>query len=192
LKHLALVFLLISSLALNAQKHLYDVELFGKKIGSTVIERVDKGNGEMEIKLTSNTQVNILFTKKASSMNIDVIYKNGQLFSSYVKNVKDDVTEVVTILWDGAKYIIKKGEETLQLKQAVAFSSTLLYFIEPKGRPVIFSERLGRFCNFKNISEGVYECKLENGVDNIYRYQNGVMYELEMSKGASVFMRLVK
>ena len=192
MKQIALSILIVFSLALQAQKHLYDVELFGKKIGSTTVERIDKGNGEIEIKLSSNTEVNILFSHKTSVMNMDVVYKNGQLISSYVKNVKDDVTEVANVLWDGAKYVIKKGEETFTLKQVVDFSSSVLYFIEPVGRPLIFSERLGRFCSFKTLSAGVYECKLDNGVDNIYRYKNGVMYELEMSKGASVFMRLVK
>ncbi len=192
MKQIALAFFFICNLALSAQKHTYDVELFGKKIGSTIVERIDKGNGELEYKLTSNSSVNILFTHKTSVMNMDVIYKNGQLISSYVKNVKDDVTEVVTILWDGAKYIIKKGEETLQLKQQVEFSNSLLYYFEPKGRTRIFSERLGQFCAFKTIGNGVYECKLDNGVDNIYRYKNGLLYELEMSKGASVFMKLVQ
>jgi hypothetical protein len=192
LKYIALAFLIIFSLPANAQKHFYDVELFGKKIGTTVVERIDKGSGEIEYKLNSNSEVSILFTKKTSVMVMDVVYKDGQLISSYVKNVKDDVTEVVTILWDGAKYVIKKGEETFTLNQPVNFSSTLLYFMEPKGRTVIFSERLGQFCHFTLPGPGMYECKLNNGVDNIYRYRNGVMYELEMSKGASVFMRFVK
>ena len=191
-KHIALAFFFIFSFALHAQKHIYDVELFGKKIGTTVVERVDKGNGEIEYKLNSNSEVNILFTKKTSMMVMDVVYKNGQMVSSYVKNVKDDVTEVATILWDGAKYVIKRGEESLVLSQSIDFSNALLYYFEPKGRTRIFSERLGQFCAFKTIDAGVYECKQTNGVDNIYRYKNGLLYELEMSKGASVFMRLVK
>ena len=28
--------------------------------------------------------------------------------------------------------------------------------------------------------------------NHIYKYKNGILYELEMSKGASVFMKLVK
>jgi len=192
LKQFALAFLFVFSLALHAQKHIYDVELFGKKIGSTVVERIDKGNGLVEYKLSSNSSVSILFTKKTSEMTMDVIYKNGQLISSYVKNVKDDVAEVATVIWDGARYVIKRGEETLVMKQVVDFSNILLYYTEPKGRLTIFSERLGRFWNFTPLQDGVYECKLDNGVDNIYRYKNGVLVELEMSKGASVFMRLVK
>jgi hypothetical protein len=192
LKHLAVFFLLFFALAISAQKHIYDVELFGKKIGSTVVERIDKGNGEVEFKLNSSSVVNIFFTKKTAMMNYDVVYKNGKLFSSYCKNVKDDVTEIVTTLWDGVKYIIKKGEEVWVLNQPIDFSSSYLYFTEPKGKEKIFSERLGQLCIFNNISTGVYRCRLANGVENIYRYKNGVLYEVEMSKGASVFMRLVQ
>jgi hypothetical protein len=192
LKQFALAFLFTFSLALNAQKHIYDVDLFGKKIGSTVVDRIDKGNGEIEYKLSSNSSVSILFTKKTSEMTMDVIYKNGQMVSSYVKNVKDDVTEVATVIWDGAKYVIKRGEETLVMKQMVDFSNILLYYVEPQNRATIFSERLGRLWKFNSLGNGVYECKLDNGVDNIYRYKNGLLVELEMSKGASVFMRLVK
>ena len=179
------------SLLLSAQKHTYDIELFGKKIGETIVERIDKGNHEEQFKLTSTSEVNILFTHKTSLMIFDITYKDGKLFSSYCKNVKDGVTEIVTIAWNGTKYVIKKGEEALQLTQPLDFSAVQLYYTEPKGKAKIFSERLGEFCNFAKTAEGVYQCKLSNGVTNIYRYKNGVLYELEMSKGASVFMKLV-
>lgn len=125
-------------------------------------------------------------------MNYDIYYKDGKLYSAYVKNVKDGVTEIVNILWEATRYVIKKGSEILHLNQQLDFSTINLYFAEPVGKTSIFSERLGAFTAFKKTAEGVYECKLDNGVNNIYRYRNGVLYELEMSKGASVFMRLVQ
>jgi len=179
-------------LTLSAQKHTYDIELFGKKIGQTIVERNDKGNGEINYKLNSSSEVNILFTHKSSEMNFDIHYKDGKLLSSYCKNVKDDVTEIVSIAWNGTKYIIKKGEEVLQLTQPLDFSAIQLYFLEPKGKTKIFSERIGEFCNFVKTAEGVYQCKLNNGVTNIYKYRNGILYELEISKGASVFMKFVQ
>ena len=191
MKKLLLPVLIMFSLLLSAQKHTYDIELFGKKIGETIVERIDKGNHEEQFKLTSTSEVNILFTHKTSLMTFDITYKDGKLFSSYCKNVKDGVTEIVTIAWNGTKYVIKKGEEALQLTQPLDFSAVQLYYTEPKGKAKIFSERLGEFCNFAKTAEGVYQCKLSNGVTNIYRYKNGVLYELEMSKGASVFMKLV-
>ena len=192
MKRLMLPVFFMFSIALLAQKHTYDVELFGKNIGKTIVERIDKGKGETQFKLTSSTEVNILFTHKTSLLNMDITYKDGKIFSSYVKNVKDGVAEVVTVAWNGTKYIIQKGEEALQLTQPLDFSAVQLYFSEPKGRSKIFSERLGEFTNFIKLAEGVYQCKLSNGVTNVYRYRNGALYELEMSKGASVFMKLIQ
>lgn len=191
MKKLLLPVFFLCSLVIYAQKHVYDIELFGKKIGQTIVDRIDKGNGEVQFKLQSKSDVNILFTHKTSVMNTDVNYKDGKLISSYCKNVKDGVIEVVTVAWNGTKYLIKKGEEILQLSQLIDFSSIQLYYNEPVGRTKIFSERMGQVCSFVKTAEGEYECKLANGITNIYRYKKGVLYELEMSKGASVFMKLV-
>ena len=170
----------------------YDVELFGKKIGTSTVERIDNGNGEIRYKLYSTSEVENFFMRRTSLMEFDVVYRNGKLFSAYVKNVKNDVTEITTVLWDGVKYVVKKGEQTLQLNQMIDFSAIQLYFTEPLGKVRIFSERLGSYCSFIKQKEGEYFCALENGVDNIYRYRNGVLYELEMSKGVSVYMKLVQ
>lgn len=192
MKIAAILLFLALTFVVHSQKRTYQVELFGKEIGSTIVERIEKGNGEVNFKLTNTSEVNILFTRKTSKVNFDITYKEGRLFSSYCKNVKDGVTEVVTIAWNGTKYIIKKGEEALQMAQPIDFSAIQLYFVEPKDRSKVFSERIGEFTNFIKTAEGVYECKLSNGVKNIYRYRDGLLYELEMSKGASVFMKLVQ
>jgi len=193
MKHYALTTLLVLFMFLCfAQKRSYDVVLFGKKIGSTIVERIDKGNGVVDYKLTSSSEVDVLFSKKTSYMNYDVVYKDGKLISAYVKNVKDGVTEIVNIIWEGTQYMIKKGAEMLHLNQQLDFSTIHLYFTEPVNRTRIFSERLGQYCNFTKLAEGVYQCKLDNGVSNIYRYRNGILYEMEMSKGASVFLKLVQ
>lgn len=191
MKTLFSLLFLIAGLASSAQKHVYDIVLFGNKIGQTVVERIDKGNGVMEYKLNSESKVNALFVKKTSVMNYDIMYRNGQLFSAYVKNVKDGVTEISDILWQGTQYLITKGAEMLHLTQPIDFSAIHLYWTEPKGKSDIFSERLGQYCHFTKTGEGEYVCKLADGVSNIYRYKNGVLYEMEMSKGASVFLRLV-
>ena len=184
--------LLLSIFSAAAEKLTYDVILFGKSIGRTTIERIDKGNGEIHYKLINNSEVNIFLTKKSSQMHYEIVYKEGTLFSSYAKNVKDGITEVVTTAWDGTKYIIKKGAETLQYVHQIEFSSISLYFNEPINRTRVFSERMGQLTTFVKTGSGTYECKTSNGVTNIYRYQNGKLMEIEMSKGASVFMRLIE
>lgn len=190
-KALLLPAFMFAFLAISAQRNVYDIFLFGNKIGQTVVERKQTGK-TVQYTLTSKSEASVLFTKKTSEMNYKIVYEDGQLLSAYVKNVKDGVTEISDILWQGTQYLIKKGAEILHLSQPINFSSVHLYFTEPIGRTNIFSERLGEYCRFTKTAEGVYECKLPNGVSNIYRYKNGMLYELEMSKGASVYLRLVK
>jgi hypothetical protein len=190
-KILAVLFLILF-ISSSAQKHLYDVQLLGKSIGSLTVEKIDKGNGEVEYKLNSASEVSIFFTKKSSVMTLDAVYKNGKLVSSYCQNIKDDATEIVTVAWDGVKYIIKKGQEVLEYDRSIDFSAVLLYFNEPINRTRIFSERLGQFTTYTKLAPGIYESKLqETGVTNTYHYKNGTLYELEMSKGASVFLKLI-
>jgi hypothetical protein len=184
-------FMFFSCAFMYAQKYTYDVMLFGKKIGQTTVERIERADGEVLYKLRSSSEAQILFTKKTSEMLSDVMYKDGIMWSSYVKNVKDGVTEVVKVIREKTQYVIDRGEEVLKVSTPVKMSSILLYYQEPHQNLNIFSERLGRFCEFKKTAEGVYECKLDNGVNNIYKYRNGVLYELEMVKGASVTLKLV-
>ncbi len=193
MKHLTLfwAFFFISWHA-QSQKLTYDVIFFGKKIGYTTVERFVKPEGEVDYKLVNSSEANVLFTKKTSYMNFDVHYKNGMMQSSYAKNVKDGVTEIVTVVWKETKYLIEKGEGKLQYTKPINFSSILLYFNEPINQSSIFSERIGDFCKFVKTGEHKYECKLANGVNNIYTYSNGILSELEMNKGASVFLKLVK
>ncbi len=179
-------------LNVSAQKLVYDVELFGKKIGQTIVERIEKADGEIQYKLSNLSDVTIFFTRKTSEMKFDITYKNGQLFSSYAKNVKDGVTEIVTMLWQGSQYFIHKGDEILKLNNPITYSGVMLYFNEPVGITKVFSERIGEYTVFTKTANGEYQCKTPNGVTNIYRYQKGKLMELEMNKGASVIMRLVQ
>lgn len=185
-------FFLLFSFHLFSQKRMYDVYLFGKKIGKTEVERVAKEGEVVEYNLESRSEMNIFFSRKTSFTQYHVVYKNGKLFSSYYKDVKDGVTEVVSILWDGSKYIIRKGEEILEFTEPVHFSAMSLYFNEPKNMEHFFSERLTRFFRFIKKPEGIYECQLEKGVSASYYYKNGLLQELQMSKGVSVVMKLVK
>lgn len=156
------------------------------------MERIEKQGEIVEYNLESRSEMNIFFSRKTSYTHYHVVYKNGQLFSSYYKDVKDGVTEIVSLLWDGSKYVIRKGEEILEFAEPVQFSAMSLYFVEPKHTDRFFSERLARFFRFHKKPAGIYECQLEKGVNASYFYKNGLLEELQMSKGVSVVMKLVR
>lgn len=73
----------------------------------------------------------------------------------------------------------------------INFSTIGLYFIEPKALTNIFSDNLGKFYNLTQVSNGVYECKTDDGLKNIYKYRNGNLYELELRQVLAVFLGLI-
>lgn len=184
--------LLVFALSTTAQRRVYEVSLFGKVIGKTVVERIDRGGGTVEYNLHSHSETSILFTKKKSDIVYHVVYKFGKLFSSSYKSERDDEVEGSSITWDGAKYLIRVGTEEWEQVEAIDYSAMLMYFFEPKNQKSFFSERIAKMVQFSKAAAGIYQWKVDNGVTNIYRYRNGILYESEVSKGASVFMRLVQ
>lgn len=187
-----LFFALCSALCFGQTKLNYDVLLFNKKIGETTIEKIDKGNGYTLYKLKSQSEAKLLFTSKKSLANAEILVKNGELQTSYYKVVNDDGES-----WTQAKkmddvYEIEQNGKKLRIKKVIKNYSVLLYFQEPKTNLVgYFSERLGEFFNLEKIANAEYRSVLRN-VTSYYRYINGKLMEVEMSKPlGSVFLKLV-
>jgi hypothetical protein len=179
---------------LSAQDFLkYDVLLFGKKIGSTVVQREADSKGMTRYQLNHRSEINLLFTKKKSALDFNVTYLHQQLINSSVESIKDGVREMVNVVKDGSKYVIENGLKKSLVNGVIDFSAIHLYFSEPGNRTSIFSERLGEFCTFRKSKDGSYVCELENGVLNIYRYRDGVLNELEMSSRlGTIFLKLAE
>lgn len=171
----------------------YDVLLFGKKIGSTVVQREADSKGMTRYQLNHRSEINLLFAKKKSALDFNVTYLHQQLINSSVESIKDGVREMVNVVKDGSKYVIENGLKKSLVNGVIDFSAIHLYFSEPGNRTSIFSERLGEFCTFRKAKDGSYICELENGVLNIYRYRDGVLNELEMSSRlGTIFLRLAE
>lgn len=187
-----LLIALLFSFDLSAQTLLYDVFLFGDKIGSTTIQRLDEGNGRVRYRVRSNSNARVLFITRTNQMEQDVLYENGQLTSSYCRNLVDEVENVVTVTWQSAKYIVRKGMDLLTVDEPVKLSSASMYFNEPVNASRIFSERIGRFVPVQQLGKNKYELQLPDGVTNVIQYKDGIPVEIEMKKTlGSAVMKLV-
>lgn len=173
------------------EKLRYDVLLFGKKIGETVVEVKDSA-GIKHYTLRSNTQVKMLFMDKKSAMSTDVLFgKDGLMTYSFFKNVKEDGTILTNAIYQNGKVSIEKNGEKTTIPNPIKYSSVLMYFAEPINLQKVFSERLGVFFEVVRQSEGKYYAEI-NGSSAIYTYVHGKLTELEMkSTLGSVFMKLV-
>jgi hypothetical protein len=176
----------------HAQVKLFDVVLLGKVIGETKVERHIMDSGEIHYTLRSKSEANVLFTTSKSDMYLSAIYKDGSLLSTFCSVVKNGVKETMEMVKKGSQYVVKKNTNPSVINANIVSSSLQLYFQEPKVLHNIFSERMGMFFNFINPKPGIYSCKIDE-VNNIYKYNNGTLYEVEMSKPmGSVFLRLKK
>lgn len=189
-KFLLIGFLFFSELAFG-QKLKYEVSLMGNKIGATTVEKKDSTDGFTLYRLRSRSEANLLFTKRKSEMIADVWYRNGELFSSYFRNVKDDELLVTQTLRDKLWYWITKNGQRFQMKKAIRLSSVLLYFEEPKSASEFYSERLGEFFEIQKKGEGVYEAFID-GTNAIYTYGGGELLTLEMKRSVgNILMKKV-
>lgn len=174
-----------------AQTLKYDIVLFDKKIGETTVSRFEKEGGFTLYKLHSQSEAKFLFITKKSRMNADIWYKDGELYSSsfYVNNDEGEVLQKAKKWMNG--YELDRNGVKRNLRHSIRHSSIQLYFSEPTILTAIFSERLGEFFDLEKIAPSEYKSVIKN-VSSFYRYTNGKLVELEMSKPTgSAFLKLV-
>ena len=176
----------------QAQVIKFDVVLFGKKIGYTSVERVVKPNGTVEYKLRNKSEAKFGFYTKKSDINMTTVYRNGTLEQSSCAATNDEGLKTTFVNKTANGYDADINNKKFCIKKQIKNSSVLLYFFEPKSLTEIFSERLGVFFSLDKIAESEY-MSVVNNVTSYYRYLNGKLVELEMSKPlGSVYLKLVQ
>lgn len=186
-----LITLGLSVTKLSAQKMSYNLDLFGKTIGQTDITRTDMGDGEIIYKLYSKSEAKVLFVNKKSETSALVIFKNDQLqYAKYDINTDEEgASQNITTRQSDGYTFSSKGAKTI-LRRVIRYGSLSLYFEEPTSAKEFYSERLGKFFTLEKIGPSEYKSQVNN-VTSYYRYKNGKLFELEMSKSlGSVYMRL--
>lgn len=187
---ISLVFYLISYLTFS-QKLVFDIFLFGNKIGQTVVEKTVVNDSMTHFTLASKSEAHILFTHRIITLNYDIFYKRDRLFASTSKHTRNDEVHYTSINWMGNKYVMKLDGILSDINAWVDCSTVKLFFAEPCNAHFIFSERLGEFRNIKKTGDGLYEAEMKEGITYYYHYKNGTLTELEMKKGllGSIYMR---
>ncbi|HWB63982.1 MAG TPA: DUF6134 family protein [Chitinophagales bacterium] len=177
----------------SAQKLTYGIYLFGGRIGESVIDRTVVNDSVTHYTLHSSSEAHIFFSVRKIQLHYDVYFKNGFLFSSYSKHVRNDEVQLTNISLDGNHYNVTINGKNLCITGGLINCSTIrLFYNEPCSTDKMLSERLGEFRQVRKTGEGTYEADMSEGITYIYRYKNGKLIELEMKKGflGSVYLRL--
>ncbi len=188
--NIVFLFLFVLTSAFS-QKLTYDIFLFGKRVGQTLIEKNIKNDSVTAYTLSSVSEATVFFITRKVSLHYDIVYKLNQLISSFSKSIRNDEVHVTSIRWQGNKYNVDREDGTFAVKNAVDCSTVKLFFDEPCNLHQIFSERMGEFRVIKKTGEGTYESYMQDGITYFYRYKKGKLMELEMRKGllGSVYLR---
>lgn len=169
-----------STFNMFAQRVVYDVRLAGKDIGEITVS-LDKNGKQETYEVKSDVKFKVLWNKYHRLTNNFVLFENEALKTSYssisMNNELEDSTSLH--LSEGVYNCYRHPSENFQIKNALVHYSTVkLYFEEPIGKSLIYSERFLEYCPIKPIGNGKYRLYLPNGKENSYTYENGELVEV--------------
>jgi hypothetical protein len=175
----------LSVLMLTAARgqNVYDVIVAGRTIGSLkVFEEKGKDNTETH---RIESAFKIMFYKGTYSTQTS--YVQGKLVSaSCSHHVNGDLKEK-TLTKSSTKSLYEvlfSGEDSedkpsIVLNSPINSTITGLYYKEPININEVYSERYGKMCSIKKLSEGKYGVLLPDGKQGIYSYKNGLCREVK-------------
>ncbi|CAG5069219.1 hypothetical protein DYBT9623_01955 [Dyadobacter sp. CECT 9623] len=174
--------LFLSGLSAKAQ-NVYDVIVAGRTIGSLKVFD-DKGIDNKEThRIESDFKV--MFYKGKYATQTD--YVQGKLVSATCSHhVNGDLKEkTLTKSSTKSLYEIMFSGEDAEDKPKMVFNSPIsstitgLYYKEPVNVSEVYSERYGKMCSVKKLSDGKYGVSLPDGKQGIYSYKNGLCQEVK-------------
>lgn len=180
---IVITLILLHSLSAAAQINVYDVIVAGRTIGSLKVfdDKPAGGNTETH-RIESNFK--ILFYK--GNYSTQTSYVEGKLVSAVcAHHVNGDLKEktqtksaaksLYEVLFSGED---SKNKPKIELFTPINSTITSLYYKEPVNISEVYSERYGKMCSVKKLSEGKYGVSLPDGKQGIYSYKDGLCKEV--------------
>lgn len=165
---------------LTAQTYTFEIRYGSHVIGN--IEAYCKLNGAVKNILIKSRSQMMLMSKLNSDLKCE--YANDVLTeASVVRHNNKSGGERSTITRrQGRNYVISLNGESTHLNNTdILHSVANLYFTEPRQLTRIYSEAAGRFLPLKALGNGAYELTLPEGRKIIYKYQKGLLTEVEVN-----------
>lgn len=176
------LFLLISYMVMGQspiKPVVYDIIYKGSDIGDLLATKEEK-DGSVIYRIETDINKRILHVKKCH-YDLMAEYVDGKLHESdYELYINDKLDKWVKVQDTGGKMVgSKNGKNSVDLGQSITYSSSMFFFVEPKGVSSTFSES-----NMKTRSvapdpktPGRYLLDKNKGS---YEYQNGQLMKVTM------------
>lgn len=173
-----------------AQTNTFEVRVANRPVGTIEANRKLSGPSKS---IVIKTRIQVMLSK----VNSDIIneYNNNiltQAMSSRISG-KSGEDKQTTTKRNGKEYtIVVNGEKSVLEEPEIVSCVADLYFAEPKQVHRVFSETLGRFLPVRSLGGGSYELSLPEGRKNVYKYENGVLVQVEVNHtfGKAVFVKV--
>ncbi|KAB1158339.1 hypothetical protein F7018_09155 [Tenacibaculum aiptasiae] len=151
-----IVLLLINITQVCSQEYVYDIKIFGKKIGTVITNRIQE-DGKTIYKTSSFSSIRF-FGKKEITTYIETVYKNNILQSSFYEVKKNKkIREKAILKYRKNKYhIITNGKEIYHDKP-IFKSTVMLTHNKPKNKEVVFEEVKGFYKIVSKINENKFD-----------------------------------
>ena len=175
--------LLMLSISVAKAQNIYDVIVAGRTIGSLKVFD-EKGLNDAETHRIES-DFKIMFYKGSYSTQTN--YVQGKLVSATcAHHVNGDLKEQ-TLTKTSSKTLYEvlfSGEDAedkpnVVVNKPISSTITSLYYKEPVNITEVYSERYGKMCNIRKLSEGKYGVTLPDGKEGVYSYKNGLCREVK-------------
>ena len=152
----------------------YTVFRNGSEVGWMNLSKSDADN-RSTISLVSEVSVRMLFkfTAKAKEQ---AEFVNGKLIHSYIyRKMNGNVKADKHTRFTGSQYEVEEasGKKELDIN-SVTYNMDCLYFKEPVGISLVYSDNFQQFVSIEKKPEGFYKIKFPDGNSNNYYYKDGV------------------
>lgn len=179
--NLLIIIFLFSGNWLYGQNHEYEIRFANRVIGNVSAHCKQSGTAK-NISIQSKVDMRPL---TRFSLDISCEFDNSVMIRSKVikDSGKEGDSKSITTQKDGKIYtIVQNGEKSILNNPEIIHSVSELYFMEPHQITRIFSESIGAFLSLKTLGNGLYELTLPEGKKNIYKYEKGVLVQVEVSQ----------
>ncbi len=172
------LFILFCFSAVAADDMLFDVMLYGKKIGNMTISKSIRGD-TVHYVLQGRSKAKILWIEYEDISHYEAKYKgNKMLYCKYKEDMNGKLKYFTEIIYNGVDYIATTKSVTKKIFPEAYPSLLSLYYKEPVGVQKIFVEAQMINAPLELKNPGHYVFKNNEGHNNEYIYRNGVLEEL--------------
>jgi hypothetical protein len=164
---------------LSADQHQYKIVYNNSHYGYLKCAQSYSPKGNL-FSINALAEANLFFKKISTENSTQSIFANGLLIESEALVKRNDklLKNTTTVFTDGNYSVKKINKEQKIIDRAISFSVVLLYFKEPLGLTVIYSEAWGQFLPLVYQGNSSYSLKIPDGSESTFKYTNGQLKEV--------------